>query len=617
MVNDDTDLVMRTIQGEENAFEGLVRKYQDAVYGLAFHLIGDFTEAQDIAQQTFVTAYFKLSRLKDPGKFVHWINKITINQCMSWLRRQQNLSHIHGQIEFSNNQVLTPDQEYEAKEINTAVMKAMESLSEKNRLAITLYCIDGLSQREVANFLGTSTSAVENRISRARKQLKEEMMKLVEDTFKDNKLPDNFIQKVEKALGKAQKAKDKGDFDKALVYSDEALDTLAGLPRSPEARRLQKEALWLKGDTFKSQLGWRGVKEYLKYHEEALKLEEEEGDKPRYAESLLRIATDYGMADQREKEIECKQKAVNLYEEAGDLFKKAETNLWLGASLILTEPEKANEIFQSSLDLFKQMKDQHLSYESLCRAAISVFNIVGNYKLLNCRAGSEVLEKTPEKLAYANDRPGFTYGTYRGNDMLQGAIQNMTSTEIIYSLQDDGMIFDYHVGVGEDQITSAWSYTFQSLQAKRTIESKSETITVAAGTFQNCLKLRAIITSSPDDDAPQRDREINRECCGTKIVWFAPGVGPVKLVYNHANGNVTEVELEEYSVVDESDSYFPLSIGNRWVYYYPSLDQRYVTKDCYEVAVQKGNVYYIDHYGYSYFPGDKEGYDALYIKPDE
>ena len=239
------------------------------------------------------------------------------------------------------------------------------------------------------------------------------------------------------------------------------------------------------------------------------------------------------------------------------------------------------------------------------------------FKLLCCRAGSEVLEKTPRKLAYANDRPGFMYGTYRENDMLQGAIQNITGTEIIYSLQDDGMIFDYHVGVGEDQITNAWSHTSQKLQAKRTIESKSETITVAAGTFQNCLKLKSIVAFSPNDDASQRDREFNRELCGTKLAWFAPGVGPVKLVYNHTDGKVTEVELEEYSVVDESDNYFPLSIGNRRVYYWSSLDQRYVTKDCYEVAVQKGNVYYIDHYGYSYFPGDKEEYDALYIKPDE
>ncbi len=196
MTQEDTNLVRRSIRGEQDAFEDLVRKYQDAVYGLAFHMTGDFADAQDIAQQTFVTAYLRLSQLKDPSKFVSWLNKITVNESVSWLRKRQRVAQLQGQMMRTDGPASTPDQECEERELDANVSKALESLSEKNRLAVTLYYIDGLSQREVAGFLGTSTSAVENRISRARKQLREEMMDMVEDTLKENGLPNDFIKKI-------------------------------------------------------------------------------------------------------------------------------------------------------------------------------------------------------------------------------------------------------------------------------------------------------------------------------------------------------------------------------------------------------------------------------------
>jgi RNA polymerase sigma-70 factor (ECF subfamily) len=89
LVHEDIDLVERSLQGERDAFEDLVRKYQDAVYGLAFHLTGNFADAQDIAQQAFVTAYLKLPQLKDPGRFASWLKRITVNECISWSRQQE------------------------------------------------------------------------------------------------------------------------------------------------------------------------------------------------------------------------------------------------------------------------------------------------------------------------------------------------------------------------------------------------------------------------------------------------------------------------------------------------------------------------------------------------
>ena len=608
MVHDDIDLVKRSLRGERDAFEALVRKYQDAVYGLAFHLTGDFTDAQDIAQQVFVTAYLKLPQLKDPGKFVRWINKITVNECVSLLRRRQRISQLQERAEYLGRPVPTPHQECEERELDAAVRRAMESLSEKNRLAMTLYYIDGLSQREVASFLEISTSAVENRISRARKQLKEEMMRLVEDTFKDSKLPDDFTKRIRESLEKAQEARKRGDSGEVLACSDEALDALGKLPENPQARELRKEALWLKGDAVWFPLG---AKETLRYHEQALELERKEEDKLAYARSLLRLSYDYSNADQKEKATEYRQKALEIYEEIGDLAGQAEIWMWEAGAVLFTEPVEALARFQEAFDLYSQEeKGRGEDYESVCRSAVALIKEVGTSpgidQTINCDAVSEVLERTSDKLNHISE-PGFGRCHMRTDYRWEEAF----GVGLIISLQEGGRLLDYDLGVSDNWTMEVFSYTFRPLKATRTIESDSDTVSVIAGEFGNCLRLKTVITPSPDDDGPQRQRELNKIYCGTKEAWFAPGVGPVKFTFDRADGVHAHIELTEYHVEDGGDDYFPLSVGNRWVYWWPGLDERYVAKACYEVAFRKHSRYYIDHYSYAYFSGSKEEYDAL------
>ncbi len=605
MVHEDIDLVERSLRGERDAFEDLVRKYQDAVYGLAFHLTGNFADAQDIAQQAFVTAYLKLAQLKDPDRFVSWLKRITVNECISWSRQQERFIRLQGQMENHDNPVPTPHQEYEEKEINAAVRKAMESLSEKNRLAMTLYYIDGLSQREVGSFLGIPTSTVGNRISRARKQLIEEMIRMLEDTFKENRLPQNFTKRVKETLDRARKAMVRGNLGKASDYSDEALKALASVPESTEARKLRKRALWLKGDIVRFPLG---AQETLKYHEQALELEEKDKSKSGYAGALMRLSHDYSNAGQKEKAAEYKQKALKMYEEIGDPAGQAEIRMWMGGDVFFAEPEKALPRFQKALDLYSQTDKKSLGYESVCRAAIALIEEVGKSpgidKFIHCRAVSEALERSSSTLNRISE-PGFGWSrtNYDWEKALNGAI--------IHLLQDGGRILDYGIKVGESWTMEVFSYTFKPLRATRSVESYSENVSVVAGNFSDCLKLRTVIASSPDDDGPERERELNRINCGTKQSWFAPGVGPVKIMFDREDGIHMDMELAEYTIKNGGDDYFPLSIGNRWIYHSHCAHEGYITKDCCEVATRSGDVYYIDNYAYVYFSGTEEEYKSL------
>ncbi len=486
MAQEDIELVRRSIQGEQDAFEDLVRKYQDAVYGLAFHLTGNFADAQDIAQQTFVTAYLRLSQLRYPDKFASWLNKITVNESVSWLRKRQSIVQHQRRMVYLSCPVPTPHQEFEQKELDAAVRKALGSLSEKNRLAVTLYYIDGLSQREVASFLGASTSAVENRISRARKQLKEEMMKMVEGTFKSNRLPDDFTKKVKESLDKGHEARRKGNIGAAITYSDAIMDSLASVPDGSEARKLRKEALWLKGEASR----FLGIDEVLKYNEQAIELEKEEGDKESYGMALTSLAYDYTYAGQHGKAAEYIQKALKIFEEIGNVAAQAEIWMAWGDSVLLSDSQKAIEYYQKSLDLCEQVGEE--DYASVCRAALALLKEMRDSssidKPIMCVSGSDVIEEVADTLIFIRGCH-FPHHNMRPDYKWERAFR----ASLLCELKAGNNILDHNLRIGDEQTIEDFTYV-EPFKAMRTVESNSEIVKVMSGTFENCLKIRTVLT---------------------------------------------------------------------------------------------------------------------------
>ena len=90
MNTQDTELVLRALQGDKKAFGELVDKHQGVVYGLCFHLVGNFADAQDLAQEAFVQAYLDLHQLREPDKFANWLYRVTMNVC-NWQKTKGNV----------------------------------------------------------------------------------------------------------------------------------------------------------------------------------------------------------------------------------------------------------------------------------------------------------------------------------------------------------------------------------------------------------------------------------------------------------------------------------------------------------------------------------------------
>ena len=195
----DSECIAKVLNGDVNAYNYLVQKYQGAVYGLAFRMVNNFADAEDLAQESFLRAYLDLHQLKDHRRFAGWLRQVTLNVCRMYLR-QREVTSVPLEMAMTVSSPARQHEVLEEKETLAQLTQAMERLPQKSRTVLTLYYMDGLTLREIGDFLGTPISTVKGRLYKARQKLKGEMLKMVETTFEKHKVGESFTQKVETAL---------------------------------------------------------------------------------------------------------------------------------------------------------------------------------------------------------------------------------------------------------------------------------------------------------------------------------------------------------------------------------------------------------------------------------
>ncbi|MDE0322951.1 MAG: sigma-70 family RNA polymerase sigma factor [Candidatus Poribacteria bacterium] len=184
MKNNDAELIQRVLEGDDNAFATLVRKYQKQVHALAWRKIGDFHIAEEITQDTFLKAYKKLATLKRPQRFVSWLYVIAANRCSSWLRKKQLKTEPLEQLEEIDNEqsqtaaysryVTEENERTTAEAQRDVVKKLLAKLQESERTVITLHYFGEMSCPEIGAFLGVSANTIKSRLRRAQQRLKKE-----------------------------------------------------------------------------------------------------------------------------------------------------------------------------------------------------------------------------------------------------------------------------------------------------------------------------------------------------------------------------------------------------------------------------------------------------------
>lgn len=192
----DQQLVERVQNGDKQAFDLLVIKYQRKLARLLSHFIRDAAEVEDVTQEAFIKAYRALPSFRGDSAFYTWLYRIGINTAKNFLvsqgRKVQILEGVDGEDaeDFEDNSLLkevnTPESELISKQIAQTVSKSLDSLPEELRSAIVLREIDGLSYEEIANIMNCPIGTVRSRIFRAREAIAEQLRPLL-GTSKDRR----------------------------------------------------------------------------------------------------------------------------------------------------------------------------------------------------------------------------------------------------------------------------------------------------------------------------------------------------------------------------------------------------------------------------------------------
>jgi RNA polymerase sigma-70 factor (ECF subfamily) len=183
---DDLQIISKFKEGERLAFEDLILKYQDKIYNLCRHMLGNAHDAEDAAQDTFIKAYQNLNNFKPNASFYTWLYRIAVNTCLDYKKRPffESIFKHSAETEESFQERASgepsPEKLYENKLLGVALYKSLARLSPKLRAAIILKEIEGLSYEEVAEVLDVSSGTVKSRISRAREELKRLMKEIRE-----------------------------------------------------------------------------------------------------------------------------------------------------------------------------------------------------------------------------------------------------------------------------------------------------------------------------------------------------------------------------------------------------------------------------------------------------
>jgi len=183
---DDAELVERAQDGDREAFEMLVKRYQEKVYSICYGKVKDEQDAMDVTQDVFVKVFRYLENFEQESSFYTWLYRIAVNTSIDFLRKQSRKAQvdyddsIQTDEDVEGNELLmpsrlgiNPDRAFGRKELRQKMLEALESLSDKHHTILNLREVEGLSYKEMAEVLEISKGTVMSRLYHARQYFQE------------------------------------------------------------------------------------------------------------------------------------------------------------------------------------------------------------------------------------------------------------------------------------------------------------------------------------------------------------------------------------------------------------------------------------------------------------
>jgi RNA polymerase sigma-70 factor (ECF subfamily) len=183
MDKETQEVVRRFLEGDRQAFTEIFRRYKKRIYSVAYRMLGNHLDADEVTQETFVRIYKKRQELKTVAHFSSYIWCVATNYCIDISRKQKRLISVDDLAvlkevhDISADKSINPDRSLENMEIGLEIKKAIDELPPKQKMTIILHDIEGLSKREIAYALGCPQATVRSNLHIARSKLKKSLGK--------------------------------------------------------------------------------------------------------------------------------------------------------------------------------------------------------------------------------------------------------------------------------------------------------------------------------------------------------------------------------------------------------------------------------------------------------
>jgi RNA polymerase sigma-70 factor, ECF subfamily len=191
----DGDFVNKAVAGDRSAFDELIRRYQRQAVAVAYRLLGNNHDSLEVTQDAFLKAYKSLPTLQKPEAFGGWFLRIVSNLSLNYRRRRKHRKQLplddllgaadSGHAETGGSEWMArsgdPARAMESAELGQRLQAALKLLPEKQRLAILMFTVDEMPQKDVATALDCSVEAIKWHVFQGRKKLRE----LLKDQLQD------------------------------------------------------------------------------------------------------------------------------------------------------------------------------------------------------------------------------------------------------------------------------------------------------------------------------------------------------------------------------------------------------------------------------------------------
>jgi RNA polymerase sigma-70 factor (ECF subfamily) len=194
MTEEERTLLRRLRDRDERAFRELLETHRDRVYNITFRMLGNRSEAEDVAQEVFITVFKTIDTFREESKFSTWLYRVTVNHCknrIKYLARRHDRDRdeldegVHSpngvtvNTSFSAPRTPQPDRALEGVQMETILQNAIKTLDDDHRIVVVLRDVEDLSIEEICEITGLPDGTVKSRLHRARLALRKKLQRHV------------------------------------------------------------------------------------------------------------------------------------------------------------------------------------------------------------------------------------------------------------------------------------------------------------------------------------------------------------------------------------------------------------------------------------------------------